>query len=227
MKPPTMPAARREVLHTGFGLGVRSASVKTDRRLTASLAPSILRELRLHCSHRSSGRTARCASSRLFCSPTRSSASPIWPSTPTWPPDRAPRSGATPRRRRFSSLARRKGIATATRTAPGTRTGETERCGGSADAPRPGVVGGSDGPGAMWLVTGLVGGLVAAAVAVLGLRRRIRRAEVFFPRLLTWSHRRVTSSAQPPARGPLSCAVCSPAQGFSDDRSRTSGNLTR
>jgi len=33
---------------------------------------------------------------------------------------------------------------------------------------------GGDGPGAMWLVAGLGGGLVAAALVVLGLRRRIR-----------------------------------------------------
>jgi hypothetical protein len=58
-------------------------------------------------------------------------------------------------------------------------TEATDSHGGSADSSRPGAVGadgGGDCPGAMWLVAGLVGGLAAAAVVVVALRRRIRKA---------------------------------------------------
>ncbi len=55
-------------------------------------------------------------------------------------------------------------------------TEATDSESGSADSLRRGAVGvdGGNGPDAMWLVAGLAGGLAAAAVAVLALRRRIQ-----------------------------------------------------
>ena len=60
---------------------------------------------------------------------------------------------------------------------PATDFTEARADGGSADSTRPDAVGadgGGAGPGALWLVASLTGGVAAGAVAVLARRRRIR-----------------------------------------------------